>query len=193
MALNLRFRSAAKMSNPISLLLESEAATRRLAHLFQSEELDRTTLQSIAMVTRDSSGAARRGKNSEMPQEDRHERTKVCSRTRTVIRNVGSGASKRDLTVFSFMLALVLAGVVVAAQTDHPVFWLLIGPVPVAILHTTMTFVRQHVLRWKGRSCSANGLNYIRNSSNRNAQPDRRRCHHYIRDGTLTSAFIDSR
>ena len=150
------------MSDPISLLLESEAATRRLAHLFQSEELDRTTRQSIAMLTRDSSGAARRDKNGKMPQENRHERAQVCSRTTTVTPNIGSGASKRDLTVFSFMLALVLAGVVVAAQTDHPVFWLLIGPVPVAILHTTMTFVRQHVLRRKGRSCSADGLGYVR-------------------------------
>src|SRR5215469_17030715 len=145
MALYLRFRSAEKMSNPISLLLESEAANRRLARLFQSEELHQATCQPIAMVTRDSSRAAQRDakQHSEMPQENRHERTQVCSRTRTVIPNIGSGATKRDLTVFSFMLAHVLAGVVVAAQTDHPVFWLLVGPIPVAILHTTMTFVRQ--------------------------------------------------
>jgi len=52
------------------------------------------------------------------------------------------------MSVFSsFMLALVLVGVVVAAHTDHPVFWLLIGPTPFAVLHTTRTFLRQCVIR----------------------------------------------
>ena len=152
MALYLRLRSPEKMSNYISLLLESAAANRRLAHLFQSEELDRSTRQSIAMVTRDSSGADRSDSKQDrkMPKENRHERTQVSSRTSTAIPDIGSGATKRDLSVFSFMLALVLAGVVVAAHTDHPVFWLLIGPVPIAILHTTRTFLRQRVIRRKG-------------------------------------------
>jgi hypothetical protein len=138
------------MSNHISLLLEAEAANRRLAQLFQSEELDRASQQSTAMVTRDSSRAARREQNSKMPQENRRERTPVRSRTRTAIPAIGSSATKRDLTVSSFMLALVLAGVVVAAHTDHPVFWLLIGPVPLAVLHTTRTFLRQCVIRRGG-------------------------------------------
>jgi hypothetical protein len=137
------------MSNYISLLLEAEAANRRLARLFQSEEIDRASQQSISIVTADANGAARREpkQNSKMPQENRHERTPVRSRTRTVIPNTGSGATKRDLTVSSFMLALVLAGVVVAAHTDHPVFWLFIGPIPVAVLHTTRAFLRQRVIR----------------------------------------------
>ena len=151
MASYLRLRSPEKMSNYISLLLESAAANRRLANLFQSEELDRAICQSSAMVTRDSSGAARREKDNRMPQQNRHERTQVSSRTSTASPNLGSGATKRDLSVFSFMLALVLAGVVVAAHTDHPVFWLLIGPIPIAILHTTRTFLRQRVIRRKGR------------------------------------------
>ena len=48
------------------------------------------------------------------------------------------------------MLALVLVGVVVAAHTDRPVFWLLIGPTPFAVLHTTRTFLRQRVIRREG-------------------------------------------
>jgi hypothetical protein len=138
------------MSNHISLLLEAEAANRRLAQLLQSGELDRASQQSTAMVTRDSSRATRREQNSKMPQENRRERAPVRSRTRTAIPAIGSSATKRDLTVSSFMLALVLAGVVVAAHTDHPVFWLLIGPVPVAVLHTTRTFLRQCVIRRGG-------------------------------------------
>jgi len=82
--------------------------------------------------------------NSKMSQENRRERTPVRSRKRTAIPTIGSGDTKRDLTVSSFMLALVLVGVVVAAHTNHPVFWLLIGPTPFA------------------RSCSANGIDDIR-------------------------------
>src|SRR5260221_189815 len=77
---------------------------------------------------------------SKMSQENRRERTPVRSRTRTAIPTIGSGDTKRDLTVSSFMLALVLVGVVVAAHTNHPVFWLLIGPTPFSVLHTPRTF-----------------------------------------------------
>src|SRR5258708_38706625 len=85
-----------------------------------------------------------------MSQENRRERTPVRSRTRTAIPTIGSGDIMRDLTVSSFMLALVLVGVVVAAHTNHPVFWLLIGPTPFAVLHTTRTFLRQRVMRREG-------------------------------------------
>src|ERR1700751_5942886 len=182
MALYLRFRPRKeKMSNYISLLLEGEAANRRLTQLFQSEELDRASQQSISMVTRDSNGGARREQNSKMPQENRHERTPVRSRTRTVIPNVGSGATKRDLTVSSFMLALVLAGVVVAAHTDHPVFWLFIGPIPVAVLQTTRAFLRQRVIRREGPLMFSKRARLYQEPPNKNSQPDRRR---------LASAFM---
>jgi hypothetical protein len=169
------------MSNYISLLLEAEVANRRLAQLFQSEELDRASQQSISLVTRDSNGGARREQNSKMPQENRHERTPVRSRTRTVIPNTGSGATKRDLTVSSFMLALVLAGVVVAAHTDHPVFWLFIGPIPVAVLHTTRAFLRQRVIRRGGPLMFSKRARLYQEPPNKNSQPDRRR---------LASAFM---
>ena len=85
-----------------------------------------------------------------MSQENRRERTPVRSRKRTAIPTIGSGDTKRDMTVSSFMLALVLVGVVVAAHTNHPVFWLLIGPTPFAALYTTRTFLRQRVIRREG-------------------------------------------
>jgi hypothetical protein len=75
-------------------------------------------------------------------REYRRTRTPVRSRARTAIPTIESGQTKRDLTVSSFMLALVLVGVIVAAHTDRPVFWLLIGPTPFVVLHTTGTFLR---------------------------------------------------
>ena len=57
---------------------------------------------------------------------------------------------KRDLSVYSFVLALVAVGVLLAAYTDQPVFWLLIGSVPLGVLHTLGTFLRLRVNRRYG-------------------------------------------
>jgi Flp pilus assembly protein TadB len=135
-----------KMSNHVSFLLEAEAAKRRLAQLFQSEQLGRANHRSTAIVARDSSRAARTDtkQNSKMSQENRRERTRTALPTRQPCR------MKRDLTVSSFVLALVLVGVLLAAYTDQPVFWLLIGSAPLGVLHTMRTFLRLRVNRRHG-------------------------------------------
>ena len=135
-----------KMSNHVSFLLEAEAAKRRLAQLFQSEQLGRANHRSTAIVTRDSSRAARTDtkQNSKMSQEKRRERTTRAiptSRPRQM---------QRDLTVSSFVLALESVGVLLAAYTDQPVFWLLIGSAPLGVLHTIRTFLRLRVNRRYG-------------------------------------------
>jgi len=57
---------------------------------------------------------------------------------------------KRDLTVSSFVFALMAVGVFLAAYTDQPVFWLLIGSAPLGILHIIRTFLRLRVHRREG-------------------------------------------
>jgi hypothetical protein len=135
-----------KMSNHVSFLLEAEAAKRRLAQLFQSEQLGRANHRSTAIVTRDSSRAARTDtkQNSKMSQEKRRERTTRALPTRQPCQ------MKRDLTVSSFVLALVSVGVLLAAYTDQPVFWLLIGSAPLGVLHAIRTFLRLRVNRRHG-------------------------------------------
>jgi hypothetical protein len=56
---------------------------------------------------------------------------------------------KRDLSVSSFVLALMSVGVLLAAYTDQPGSWLLIGSVPLGVLHTIGTFLRLRVNRRK--------------------------------------------
>jgi hypothetical protein len=140
------------MTNYISFLLETDAAKRRLAQLFESETLSSADHGLRAIVPRDRSLAARTTveKDNNTFQEYHCRRRPARGRTRTAIRTIESGQTKRDLTVSSFMLALVLVGVVLAAYTDRPVFWLLIGPTPFAVLHTTRTFLRQRVMRREG-------------------------------------------
>ena len=134
------------MTNHVSFLLEAEAAKRRLAQLFQSEQLGQANHGSTAIVTRDSSRAARSDtkQNSKMSQEKRRERTTRAipmSRPRQM---------QRDLTVSSFVLALESVGVLLAAYTDQPVFWLLIGSAPLGVLQTMRAFLRLRVNRRGG-------------------------------------------
>jgi cob(I)alamin adenosyltransferase len=57
---------------------------------------------------------------------------------------------KQDLTVSGFVFMLVLVGAILAAYTDQPIFWLLIGAAPVAVLHTIRTFSRRRLRRREG-------------------------------------------
>jgi hypothetical protein len=140
------------MTDYVSFLLEIDAAKRRLAEQFEAESLRSIARRSKAIVAHDRSRAARTTveKNNNTFQEYRRARTPVRSRTRTAMPTKGSGQPKRDLTVSSFILALVLVGVIVAAHTDRPVLGLLIGPTPFVVLHTTRTFLRQRVIRREG-------------------------------------------
>ena len=151
------------MTNYVSLLLETDAAKRRLAELFESRTLRAADHRSIAIVPRDRSrpaGTAVEEINNTF-QEHRCTRTPVGSRTRTAIPTIEPGQTKRDLTLSSFMLALVLVGFLVAAHTDRPLLWLLIGPTPLAVLHTARTFLRRRVIRREDCSCSSNGTDDI--------------------------------
>ena len=81
--------------------------------------------------------------NSKAFRENFRKHGLAPNRTPTVSRASQQDQMKRDLTVSGFVFALVLVGVILAANTEQPAFWLLIGPAPVAILHTTRTFLRQ--------------------------------------------------
>ncbi|MGA8656566.1 MAG: hypothetical protein WB586_10485 [Chthoniobacterales bacterium] len=46
------------------------------------------------------------------------------------------------MSTFSFTMTLLLLGTIGAAQTDNPMFWLLIGPAPFAVVFTGLVFFR---------------------------------------------------
>jgi hypothetical protein len=50
--------------------------------------------------------------------------------------------SEKDMSSFSFTLTLLLSGTIAAANADHPLFWLLIGPTPLAIGLAAAVFLR---------------------------------------------------
>jgi hypothetical protein len=131
-----------KMDKDVSLLLQGYAAKRKLAQSFQAEGPAQANHPSTAIVTRDS---VRTGikQNSKLLRETCREDGVVRARATTAKQTRQPELIRRDLTVSSFVFTLVLVGAILAAYTDRPVFWLLIGPAPVAVLHTIRTFLRR--------------------------------------------------
>jgi hypothetical protein len=138
-----------KMNDHVSLFLQGYAAKRKLAELFRCEEHKQVNHPSTTIAARDGIPAIQTaiGRNSQAFRENCCKQGLVRKRTPTVLRTSHRGEMKRDLTVSGFVFTLVLVGVILAAHTDRPVFWLLIGPVPVAALYTTRTFLRQPLTR----------------------------------------------
>ena len=140
------------MDKDVSLLLQGYAAKRKLAQLFQVEGPGQANHPSAAIVTRDPVPAVRTDskQNSKPLRETRREDGVLRRRTATAIQTRQPEQVKRELTVSGFVFTLVLVGAILAAYTDRPVFWLLIGPAPVALLHTIRTFQRKRLRRQEG-------------------------------------------
>jgi len=58
-----------------------------------------------------------------------------------------SNRGRNDMSTFTFTLTLLLLATIVAAQTDNPMFWLLIGPAPFAVLFAGLAFFRHGVIQ----------------------------------------------
>jgi hypothetical protein len=55
--------------------------------------------------------------------------------------------TRKDMSAFSIVLMLLLLGIVAAGHTERPVFWLLVGPAPLAVGFTLTTLFRQGFVR----------------------------------------------
>jgi hypothetical protein len=156
-----------KMINYVSFLLEASAAKRRVGQLFESEMLGRADHLSTAIISCDSNHAIRTNEkqNNKAFREQLRAHRLVRDRISTVLAIRQPSQVKRDLTMSSFVLVLVLVGVLLAASTDRPVFWLLIGPAPLAALHTLRTFLRQGPKRPADYPGFTNGIDDIPNLS----------------------------
>ena len=107
-----------EMNDHVSLLLQGYAAKRQLAELFQSEGFVQENQWPIAIVAHEVIPAVQTGINqSRKPlREDRRKHGLVRNPTATALRISQQGQMKRDLTVSGFVLALVLVGVILAAN-----------------------------------------------------------------------------
>ena len=116
-----------------SLHLEEERARKNLSQVFQTS----------------ASGSIDR-----LPLPERRSTSRAWLSARVRTRSAGVSHQRkdgdwtgRDMSAFSFVLMLLLLGLFMAAHSDRPVFWLLVGPGPLAIGFTLTTFVRRGLLR----------------------------------------------
>ena len=80
---------------------------------------------------------------TDRPSLSRDRQCKVLSDLRKTERSAKeSDWSGKDMSSFSFTLTLLLSGTIAAANADQPLFWLLIGPTPLAIGLAAAIFLR---------------------------------------------------
>jgi hypothetical protein len=146
------------------LLLDLQLVKRRFAQIFEvapdanGDSLTSPTVGGAPVAT-GQDGAVKR----QTPAQ-------YSRRSRNIFRDLSrkqsrrSDRTNRDMSTFSFTLTLQLLGTIAAAHTDHPVFWLLVGPMPLAVVFTLVTFIRQGVFRsiWKSRLMSRRKFNGTR-------------------------------
>jgi hypothetical protein len=140
------------MINYVSVLLETDAAKRRLSELFDAETLRPVDCQSAALGDSERTWAPRptTEKYNNTLQEHGCTQTLARARTRPVVATLEPSLTKGDMSVFGFMLTVVMVGVVLAAHSDRPLFWLLIGPTPLIVIHAVRTLLRWRMIRREG-------------------------------------------
>ena len=55
---------------------------------------------------------------------------------------IKEGWTTGDISGFGFAFTLVLAGTILSAYSDRPIFWLLVGPGPLVLGLTFITILR---------------------------------------------------
>ena len=138
------------MSYPYAALnLDAKRAKQRLVQSFQSgpdrhADSPSPPTAKNAPVGNDQKEAANRPSLSQ-------QLSRLLTGLRDLARNATaskrSGWTKRDMSTFSFSLTLLLLGTIAGTKTNNPVFWLLIGPAPLAAGFTVLMFFRQRFSR----------------------------------------------
>ena len=129
------------------LVIDSRVARRQLAQEFESG-VDSNTQRPVSSGRNRSLATAPQKKASEgkAPYSD-PVRSIASFIHRTRSRKTQSDIPKRDISGFGFLLILMLLCEVAAAQTNNPVFWLLVGPTPLALAFTANRFFQYRPTR----------------------------------------------
>jgi len=120
------------------LVVDSRLARRQLARQFESGE-DPQTQRWVSPVSIRRLATAPQKNASEGKAPCRDLVPSIASflhRTRSRKMVKQPDFPKRDISGFGSLLVLMLLCEIAAAQTDNPVFWLLVGPTPLALAFT---------------------------------------------------------
>jgi hypothetical protein len=95
------------------------------------------------------------------------ETRRAKQRLTQVLQNRHTDRPARDMSAFSFTLTLLLSSTIAAANADRPLFWLLIGPAPLAIGLVAAVFLRRRfplhrcllaLRKWNDQSENGEGI-----------------------------------
>jgi hypothetical protein len=112
----------------LNLHIEAEKAKQRLTQVFEEQQTGNRLRSAIEDLTdRPEQAIDRQWLSPEMTRPSRVNPWKKGSSSKR------AASTGKDMSSSSFALTLLLAGTIAAANTDQPLFWLSIGPVPLAI------------------------------------------------------------
>jgi hypothetical protein len=110
----------------LNLHQETERAKQRLAQVFEEQQTE-TGNRAIEDLT----GHSEKATEPRWLSADLTRPAKADSRKKGSSQNESTSAG-RDMSTSSFVLTILLSGTIAAANTDQPLFWLSIGPAPLA-------------------------------------------------------------
>jgi hypothetical protein len=125
--------------------LEAKRAKRNPVHVFTAEPdvpvADPVLLAAKCAPTRTMKKKADSRLN--LPELLRHSRELFRDATRNLVTPKRPSWSGGDMSASSVIFTLALLGTILAGRTDHPVFWLLVGPAPLGIGFTAIMVFRR--------------------------------------------------
>jgi hypothetical protein len=138
------------MNYPYDLLYQDfQRARKGLARSFKSgpgPQAD-TLLPAIGHSAPVANGQQQNAKRPTLSQEFKGSRGGLNDPATNPTRPKRSGWTGNDMSASSFSLTLLLLVTIAAADTNHPVFWLAIGPAPLVAGFTILTFFRKRFNR----------------------------------------------
>jgi hypothetical protein len=138
------------MNYPYDLLYQDlQGARQELARSLQSgpgPQVD-TRLPAIGDGAPVTNGQQRTANQPTLSPEFTRSRGSLNNSATNPTRPKRSGWTGNDMSASSFSLTLLLLGTIAAADTNHPVFWLSIGPAPLVAGFTILTFFRKRFSR----------------------------------------------
>jgi hypothetical protein len=127
----------------LKFVIENRLARKRLAQTFDSRDSE---MKRRFSPVADRIFATDVQKNTDKDETSTRHRVRSKTgffyRTRSGVLAKQSSTTKRDSSGFCFMLFLLFLSEITASQTENPVFWLLVGPTPLAIAFAAYCYLR---------------------------------------------------
>ena len=125
--------------------LEAQRAKRDLLHVFKAEP-DVPAADPVLPAAKCAPAQTVKKKADSklnLSEKLRYSRELFRDATRNLVTQKRPGWAEGDMSASSVIFTIVLLGTILAGHTEHPVFWLSVGPAPLGIGFTAIMVVRR--------------------------------------------------